>query len=323
MESLCEPCVREGKRVDSQFYCTTCEEVYCYACSKKHTMYKISLRHIIKPIKATDITPNYQLYEQMCFSKASLSQSSREDKDMSKASGILHEYIDMSHAARSNNKGATRHQTESKSDTNATTISDQLSTKSDNRSPSTQMQVLNDQSLLKQAVQNDSNTKSYTNATQIKTTTNATGSISLNEEDTTYLHPTHTEYDASESINEIYKEYPYSYADVNTKANARVIDEALTGKRTKRNSGNNINTEDEKTDIHVYDEIEESLVDSSTENPGTGNIYITKHSVVVENNNETSHLKLIYIYIVKIKELKTIYRDMKEIRFSHYLQTKI
>ena len=108
MDKLCEPCIREGKRMNSRLYCETCEEVYCNSCSKKHLTYKISLNHIIKPINATDVTPNQQMYEPMSISP---SQRIKEDEDLANVSDFSAGYIDMGHAKRLDNKstGSPKH----------------------------------------------------------------------------------------------------------------------------------------------------------------------------------------------------------------------
>ena len=246
MEPLCEPCTREGQNVDSRFYCTTCKEVYCNACSKKHKMYKMSIHHVIEPMNATDLVPNYQPYEKMCISKSTLSQSGRGD--MSKdVSWIPLDYIDMSHNSRSNNGiHVTRHETKAKSDDTKDMASpDQHSTESENCSPFSQTTQL----LLNKSAPNDQNTKTYTTTTlnlQAKTKANACESVSWSAKGTTYIHPTHSKIDVSEF-------YSYAYA-------GRVIGGSLKDRIT--------DTEDEKNDLHVYEEIKEDPVDPSTENTG-------------------------------------------------------
>ena len=59
------------------------------------------------------------------------------------------------------------------------------------------------------------------------------------------------------------EKYPYSYADVSIEGNVS------TRQTTKKKFYKKTKMEDEKTDEHVYQEIEENLEKSNTENTGT------------------------------------------------------
>ena len=234
-------------------------------------MYKMALRHLIKPVNATDTSPDYQIYEQMSLLTSPLAHSGREDKNMAKDSNITHEYIDMSHGARSNSKVLDRYYLKDESDTIVTALSDQYSANDENCSNTTRMEVTNDKLLLDKSDQNDPYAKplNTTLNSQIKNLESDTEKLSLNTEGTAYLHPIFTdlkatELKASESENEIYEKYPYSYAKVDSEANARVTDKTSTEQTTDRNGDKKIKTEDEKTDAHVYDEIDESLANAGT-----------------------------------------------------------
>ena len=122
---------------------------------------------------------------------------------------------------------------------------DQHSTESENCSPFSQTTQL----LLNKSAPNDQNTKTYTTTTlnlQAKTKANVCESVSWSAKGTTYIHPTHSKIDVSEF-------YSYAYA-------GRVIGGSLKDRIT--------DTEDEKNDLHVYEEIKEDPVDPSTENTG-------------------------------------------------------
>ena len=184
-----------------------------------------------------NIAADDQLYEEVRLLTTSntLSQESQKEEEKSKFSDTkTHSYIDMSHATRSSIKGEAQNQTKSELSTVDTAYPYSYASVGENHTATTPMKSGNDRCQVKS---NEHDTKS----------------------------------DQTDG------EYPYSYAyaDVNFQANTRVTGESLAKKPIYVNTGTGIETEEGyltvqafEADMHVYDETDENLNNSTAARTG-------------------------------------------------------